>query len=166
MIENKYEYVDINKLVPYARNARTHTDEQILKIQSSIREFGFINPVLIDDKYNIIAGHGRVEAAKREGLTELPCVFVSHLTEAQKRAYILADNRMALDAGWDKEMLKVEFDELLQAEVDLALTGFDASELENIMYGAEALDLDDDAPENEKQVMHCPKCGFEFEVDK
>ena len=89
-----FEKVPIDKLVPYASNARTHSKEQILQLRSSIREFGFINPCLIDKDYNILAGHGRVLAAKEEGLTELPCVFVEHLTEAQKRAYILADNRL------------------------------------------------------------------------
>ena len=89
-------------------NARTHSPEQILKLRSSLREFGFINPVIIDRDYGVIAGHGRVYAAKEEGITEVPCVFVDHLTEAQKKAYIIADNRMAMDAGWDEELLRVE----------------------------------------------------------
>lgn len=127
----RYENVPIDKLIPYARNARTHTEEQIKKIQSSIREFGFINPVLIDGEFNIIAGHGRVEAAKREEFAELPCLFVEDLTEAQKRAYILADNRLALDAGWDQEMLAIEIDELRDLGFDLELTGFDLDELED-----------------------------------
>lgn len=104
--------VDINKLIPYINNARTHSPEQINKLRASLREFGFVNPVIIDKDFNIIAGHGRVEAAKAEGIKEVPCVLVDYLTEAQKKAYILADNRMAMDAGWDEEMLKVELEAL------------------------------------------------------
>ena len=121
--------VPVDKLVPYANNARTHSPEQIMKLRSSLREFGFINPVIIDQNYNVIAGHGRIEAAKAEGITEVPCVFVDHLTEAQKKAYILADNRMALDAGWDEEMLRIELEGLQAADFDLSLTGFDEKEL-------------------------------------
>ena len=91
--------VSVDRLIPYVNNARTHSKEQILKLRSSLREFGFINPVIIDRDYNVIAGHGRILAAKEEGIAEVPCVFMDHLTEAQKKAYILADNRMALDAG-------------------------------------------------------------------
>ena len=96
--------VPISKLVPYANNARTHSPEQVTKLRSSLREFGFINPVIIDRDYGIIAGHGRILAAKAEGITDVPCVFGDHLTEAQKKAYILADNRYAMDAGWDEEI--------------------------------------------------------------
>ena len=102
------QLVPLGKLVPYINNARTHSPEQLTKLRSSLREFGFINPVIIDRDYNIIAGHGRVLAAKEEGIREVPCVFVDYLTEAQKKAYILADNRMALDAGWDEELLRLE----------------------------------------------------------
>ena len=117
--------VEIEKLIPYVNNARTHSKEQITKLRSSLREFGFINPVIIDRDYNIIAGHGRVMAAKEENITEVPCVFVDHLTEAQKKAYIIADNRFALDAGWDEEMLKLEIEALQDMAFDLSLTGFD-----------------------------------------
>ncbi len=102
------QLVPISKLVPYVNNARTHSPEQVMKLRSSLREFGFINPIIIDRDYGIIAGHGRLLAAKEEGITEVPCVFVDYLTEAQKKAYILADNRMAMDAGWDEELLRVE----------------------------------------------------------
>ena len=91
----EFQLVDIDKLVPYANNARTHNKEQILKLRSSLREFGFVNPVIIDREYNVLAGHGRIMAAKEEGIAEVPCVYADHLTEAQKKAYILADNRMA-----------------------------------------------------------------------
>ena len=138
------EKIPIEKLVPYARNARTHSKEQILQLRSSIREFGFINPCLIDKDYNIIAGHGRVLAAKEEGLTELPCVFVEHLTDAQKRAYILADNRLALNAGWDEEMLSVELSELEGADFDLDLLGFTDAELHKLLGNMETEEDDFD----------------------
>ena len=126
------QLVDIDKLIPYANNARTHSPEQINKLRSSLREFGFINPVIIDRDYNIIAGHGRVMAAREENLKEVPCVFADHLTEAQKKAYIIADNRMALDAGWDEEMLRVELEALNAQAFDLSFTGFDQDELERL----------------------------------
>ena len=136
------QLVDINKLVPYARNARTHSKEQILQLRSSIREFGFINPCLIDKDFNVIAGHGRILAAKEEDLTELPCVFVEHLTDAQKRAYIIADNRLAMNAGWDEEMLSVELSELEGTDFDLDLLGFTDVELHKLM-GVEETEEDD-----------------------
>lgn len=106
------QLVEISKLIPYVNNARTHSAEQITKLRSSLREFGFINPVIIDSDYNVIAGHGRIEAAKLENIKEVPCVLVDYLTPAQKRAYIIADNRMAMDAGWDEELLKIEIEAL------------------------------------------------------
>ena len=129
----EFQLVDINKLVPYANNARTHNKEQILKLRSSLREFGFVNPVIIDKEYNVLAGHGRIMAAKEEGITEVPCVYADHLTEAQKKAYILADNRMALDAGWDEELLSVEMQELQELGFDLSMTGFDEKELTDLL---------------------------------
>lgn len=141
--------VPIDKLVPYINNARTHSAEQIKKLRSSLREFGFINPVIIDKDYGIIAGHGRVAAAKEEGITEVPCVLVDYLTEAQKKAYILADNRFALDAGWDEELLRVEIESLQGADFDLALTGFDEKELADLFAAddteAKGNDFDVDA---------------------
>ena len=131
--------VAIDKLIPYINNARTHSPEQINKLRSSLREFGFINPVIVDKDYNIIAGHGRVIAAKAENFTEVPCVLVDHLTEAQKKAYIIADNRMALDAGWDEELLRVEI-EALQAEAfDVSLTGFDDKEISDLFKGEDTI---------------------------
>lgn len=124
--------VDIDKLIPYVNNARTHSKEQINKLRASIREFGFINPVIIDRDYNVIAGHGRIMAAKAENITEVPCVFVDYLNDSQKKAYILADNRMALDADWDEELLRVEIESLQGADFDLNLTGFDEAELMDI----------------------------------
>ena len=137
------ELVSIDKLVPYVNNARTHSPEQIIKLRSSLREFGFINPVIIDRDYGVIAGHGRIMAAKEEGLKEVPCLFADHLTEAQKKAYIIADNRMAMDAGWDEELLRVEI-EALQAEAfDLSFTGFDEKELSDL-FKTESDVQDDD----------------------
>ena len=136
--------VATDKLVPYANNARTHSQEQILKLRSSLREFGFINPVIVDRDLTIIAGHGRVMVAKAEGIKEVPCVFVDHLTEAQKKAYILADNRMALDAGWDEELLRVELQELEGLNFDLGLTGFDEKELADFFADEKAEVEDDD----------------------
>ena len=136
--------VEINKLIPYINNARTHSVEQINKLRSSLREFGFINPVIIDKDYGIIAGHGRVIAAKEEGIEKVPCVLVDYLTETQKKAYILADNRMALDAGWDEELLKLEI-EALQGEVfDIGLTGFDEKDLADLFKMDEGDVKDDD----------------------
>lgn len=122
--------VDIEKLIPYARNSRTHSAEQVDQIAASIKEFGFLNPIIIDGENGIIAGHGRVMASKKLGVKELPCIDASHLSETQKRAYIIADNKLALNAGWDEEMLRVEFDELSDANFDLELTGFSLDEIE------------------------------------
>ena len=142
--------VNIEKLIPYVNNARTHSKEQITKLRSSLREFGFINPVIIDRDYNIIAGHGRVMAAKEENITEVPCVFVDHLTEAQKKAYIIADNRFALDAGWDEEMLKLEIEALQDMAFDLSLTGFDDAELSKLF---ETDDVKDDEFDVEAELQ-------------
>ena len=130
------ELVPIDKLIPYANNARTHSKEQITKLRSSLREYGFISPVIIDRNFNVLAGHGRVAAAKEEHISEVPCVFVDHLTEAQKKGYILADNRFAMDAGWDEDMLRVEMEALQGMDFDLGLTGFDEKEI------ADLFDLD------------------------
>lgn len=137
------QLVDIHKLIPYVNNARTHNVQQINKLRSSLREFGFINPVIIDRDFNVIAGHGRIMAAKEEGINEVPCVFVDYLTEAQKKAYILADNRMAMDAGWDEELLKVEIEALQAENFDLSLTGFDESELSGFFDTADDAKDDD-----------------------
>ena len=140
------QLVDINKLIPYVNNARTHSKEQITKLRSSLREFGFVSPVIIDREYNVLAGHGRIAAAKEEGITEVPCVFVEHLTEAQKKAYILADNRMSLDAGWDEELLAVEMEALQDMGFDLELTGFDAKEI------ASLFDTDSDGEQDDFDI--------------
>jgi len=124
-----YKAAKVADLIPYARNSRTHSAEQIGKIAASIREFGFLNPVIVDGANGIIAGHGRILAAQKLGLEDVPTIEASHLSEAQRRAYIIADNRLALDAGWDDEMLRVELRDLEATGFDLALTGFDLSEI-------------------------------------
>ena len=138
------QLVPINKLVPYQNNARTHSPEQIAKLRSSLREFGFVNPVIIDKDYGVIAGHGRIEAAREEGIKEVPCVFADHLTEAQKKAYIIADNRMAMDAGWDEELLRVEIEALQEMDFDPMLTGFDEAELAELFGPENADEVEDD----------------------
>lgn len=138
------QLVPVSKLVPYVNNARTHSPEQVMKLRSSLREFGFINPIIIDRDYGIIAGHGRLLAAKEEGITEAPCVFVDYLTEAQKKAYILADNRMAMDAGWDEELLRVEIEALQGEAFDVSLTGFDEKELADLFKDGSDSDAEDD----------------------
>ena len=140
------QLVSLDKLVPYVNNARTHSPEQITKLRSSLREFGFVNPVIIDRDFNVIAGHGRLMAAKEEHIAEVPCVFVDYLTEAQKKAYILADNRYAMDAGWDEDMLRVEIEALQGMDFDLGLTGFDEKELVDLF------ETDDDAKEDDFDV--------------
>ena len=127
----EYTKVKTSDLIPYVNNARTHDEEQIKKIQSSIREFGFINPVIIDDKNNIIAGHGRVQAALKEGITEVPCIKESHLSEYQKKAYILADNKLAELSGWDFEILANELEELKNSDIDIDMLGFNEEDCFN-----------------------------------
>lgn len=138
------QLVAVSKLVPYVNNARTHNAQQITKLRSSLREFGFINPVIIDREYNVIAGHGRIIAAKEEGIEEVPCVFVDYLTPAQKKAYILADNRMAMDAGWDEELLRVEIEALQAESFDVGLTGFDEKDIAELFAGEDGDAQDDD----------------------
>lgn len=129
---NKLERVSVETLIPYAKNARTHSDEQVAQIAGSIREFGFNNPVLVDKDNTIIAGHGRVLAARKLGLTDVPVIVLDHLTESQRKAYVLADNRIALNSGWDVSMLSVELQDL-KDDIDLSLLGFDPKELDELL---------------------------------
>jgi DNA modification methylase len=128
-----YKKLSVADLVPYARNSRTHSPQQVDKIAASIREFGFLNPIIVDGRNGIVAGHGRVLAAQKLGLSELPVIDASHLSEAQKRAYVIADNRLALDAGWDNEMLKIELQDLEADGFDLSLTGFELDEIGDLL---------------------------------
>lgn len=148
---SELKLVPLEKLVPYANNARRHSAEQINKLRSSLREFGFVNPVLVDKNFGIIAGHGRVMAAKAENISEIPCVFVEHLTEAQKKAYILADNRLALDADWDEELLKIELEKLRELDFDISFTGFDDSEIGNIFN--EEVEIEEDNFDIEEELQ-------------
>ena len=135
----------VAELVPYARNSRTHSEAQVAQIAASIREFGFTNPVLIDGEGGIIAGHGRVLAAQSLGLEAVPVLVLDHLTDAQRRAYILADNQLALQAGWDQELLAVELADLSAAGFDLALTGFSDEELAGLLGDIEEAERADEA---------------------
>ncbi len=129
----RIEMWPLERLKPYAQNPRTHSAEQVNKIAASIQEFGFLNPILVDGDAGIIAGHGRLAAAQQVGLTEIPVIELTHLTELQRRAYRLADNRLALEAGWDDALLASELQELADADFDLPLTGFDARELARLL---------------------------------
>lgn len=139
-----YPTAKVADLIPYARNSRTHSDAQVAKIASSIKEFGFLNPVIIDGENGIIAGHGRVMAAQKLKIKDVPVMEAAHLSDAQKRAYIIADNRLALDAGWDDEMLRVELQELDDLDFDLSLTGFDDDEIADLFPQPETEGLTDE----------------------
>jgi DNA modification methylase len=143
------EQIGIATLIPFAKNSRTHSDAQVAQIAASIREFGFTNPVLIDEANGIIAGHGRVMAARKLKLTEVPCIRLAHLTDAQKRAYVIADNKLALNAGWDEAMLKLELADLKALDFDLDLTGFNTDEIDALLAepGTAGLTDPDDTPE-------------------
>src|SRR5690554_2417342 len=132
-----YKKVSTGDLIPYARNSRTHSDEQVAQIAASIKEFGFLNPIIIDGDNSIIAGHGRVLAAQKLGMESLPCIEASHLTDAQRKAYVIADNKLALNAGWDDELLRIELDELGELGFDLELTGFSLDEIEELQVDPE-----------------------------
>ena len=168
MAKQQIEQVSTEALIPYARNSRTHSDAQVAQIAASIKEFGFTNPVLIDEDGGIIAGHGRTLAARKLGLGEVPCLRLAHLTEAQKKAYIIADNKLALNAGWDDEMLKVEISELKDLDFDLSLIGFDADELqklvEDVSFEPATEDDQGKLDELDPKWICCPKCGSEFDA--
>lgn len=134
----KIETLALDALIPYARNSRTHSDEQVAQVAASIKEFGFTNPVLIDADGGIIAGHGRVMAARRLGLAEVPCIRLAHLSEAQKRAYVIADNKLALNSGWDEKMLALEFADLRALEYDTTLTGFSLDDIDELLAELDA----------------------------
>lgn len=144
----------VDKLIPYARNPRTHSDAQVAQIAASIAEFGFLNPILVDTKAGIITGHGRLLAARKLGLTEVPVIVLDHLSEAQKRAYVIADNKLAENAGWDDEMLRVEIEALQDESFDVSLLGFEDEELARLLAAQDAVEglTDEDAvpelPEN------------------
>ena len=171
-LPQKIEILPAADLVPYARNSRTHDDAQVAQIAASIKEFGFTNPILIDEDNGIIAGHGRLSAARKLGIDDVPCLRLGHLTDAQKRAYVIADNRLALNAGWDEEMLKVEFAELGDLGFDLELTGFDAKEIDVMLDVADfaPASLEEQGNLDQKNIEYteckCPECGHDFVAAK
>lgn len=135
------EQLKVGNLIPYVNNSRTHSDEQVMQVASSIKEFGFTNPILIDDDGGIIAGHGRLMAAKKLGLDEVPCIRLGHLSEAQRKAYVIADNQLALNSGWDLDSLRVEIERLDELDFDMGLLGFDADVITKL------LDIEAELPE-------------------
>jgi hypothetical protein len=136
----------VTTLNPYANNARTHSDQQIAQIAASIEEFGWTNPILIDNKDVVIAGHARLLAAKKLGMTEVPVIVLAHLTPAQRKALVLADNKLALNAGWDENLLRLELNELQSLDFDLDLTGFDSIELDELLRDPLPDERADEAP--------------------
>ena len=167
---DKVEKWKISKLIPYARNARTHSDEQIGQIAASIKEWGWTTPVLVDEQGGIIAGHGRTLAAQKLGMIEVPVMVAKGWSEAKKRAYVLADNKLALNAGWDNEMLALELSEIKDLGFDLDLTGFSTGEIAGLTFEEKDLYPDSSAqeidPDDYNMGHQCPKCGFEFDDDK
>jgi len=163
-----YKTISTADLIPYARNSRTHSDAQVSKLAASIREFGFLNPIIVDGQNGIIAGHGRVMAAQKLGMDKLPCIEADHLTDAQRRAYVIADNRMALDAGWDDELLKVELKDLDAVGFDLTLTGFSVEEMDGLFFEPDfAPGSEDDQGKLDElapKMVTCPHCGGEWDL--
>ena len=165
---DKVERRKLDTLTPYARNSRTHSDEQVAQIAASIKEWGFTTPILIEPDGGIIAGHGRVMAAQRLGLDEVPVMIAEGWTEAQKRAYVVADNKLGLNSGWDLEMLRIEFDELKALDFDVEMTGFGEQEL-NALF--EIPDFEPGTEEDQGKLDElepkwcaCPHCGKEFDL--
>lgn len=157
----------IDRLIPYARNARTHSAAQVAQIAASMREWGWTNPVLALPDGQIIAGHGRVLAARQLGIESVPVIVAEGWSEAQTRAYVIADNKLALNAGWDDDLLKLELGDLAALDFDLALTGFGPLEMANIfdtgVMGAPESSAEEIDPDDYKMGCTCPKCGFEFD---
>lgn len=154
--------VEIAKIKPYKNNAKIHGKNQLKKLQESISEFGFLTPCLIDRDFNLIAGHGRVEAAKALGMKEVPCVFVEELTEQQRKAYILADNKLSELAEWDLEILNQELAELSEAGMDITLVGFELNnEITQELNDGVEISIESLGDENFK--YECPECGFRFD---
>ena len=160
----KIQYKPIQDLIPYARNSRTHNDAQVAQIAASIKEFGWTNPVLLDGENGIIAGHGRVMAAQKLGETEVPTIELSHMDENQKRAYIIADNKLALNAGWDNEMLALEVADLKDAGYDLGLTGFSLDEIA-ALNGDIDVEEDFKEPIDESRNLLMIECQGERELE-
>lgn len=133
--QTQYYLADINDLIPYINNARTHDDKQVAQIAASIKEFGFLTPIIISGDNTILCGHGRYYAAQKLGLKKIPCIKEEYLTESQRKAYIIADNKLSINAGWDEELLRVEIEALQGEDFDVSLTGFDEKELADLFFG-------------------------------
>jgi ParB family transcriptional regulator, chromosome partitioning protein len=162
---HKYMTREIESLIPYAKNPRTHSDHQVSQVVASIKEFGFTNPILIDPDGGIIAGHGRVMAAKHLGLTQIPCIELNGLTAEQRKAYIMADNQLALNSGWDLDLVSSEFLNLQSLGFDTDLIGFDDEFINGLLDGQKPKDHDVDEFDevDEFDLDHkCPKCGYEY----
>lgn len=164
--EMQYYLADVSELIPYVRNARTHSEAQVAQIAASIREFGFLSPILVAEDNTILAGHGRLAAAQKLGLKKVPCVKENHLTETQKRAYIIADNKLSLNAGWDNELLAVELSELEGADFNLDLLGFDEAELSSIFDADKDVSDDDFDVEKELEEPCFSKTGDMWTLGK
>lgn len=166
MKETTYYLADINTLIPYARNSRTHSEEQISQIAASIKEFGFLSPIVISDDNTILCGHGRVLAARKIGLEKIPCIKENYLTEAQKRAYIIADNKLSLNAGWDIELLAIEIADLQGSDFDISLLGFDDKELSKLFDEGKNIQDDDFNVDEELQKPVFSKLGDIWKLGK
>ena len=159
----------LDKLTPYARNSRTHSDEQVAQLAASIREWGWTTPVLVDEDGGIIAGHGRVLAARQLGMAEVPVVVARGWSDAKRRAYVIADNKLALNAGWDAEMLSLELGELGELGFDLELTGFGEEEIKSLELPSFAPASEDDQGKLDElapKLVTCPHCEREFDARK
>jgi len=156
--------IEIDTLVPYAANARTHSEAQVAQIAASIKEFGFNNPILLADDNTILAGHGRVLASRKLKRKSVPCVYLSHLSETQRKAYMIADNQLALNAGWDMDLLAVEMKGLDDEGFNLSLVGFGEDDLEIMINGLNFAPgtEDDQGRLDQKKPVECPECGHEF----
>jgi ParB-like chromosome segregation protein Spo0J len=157
----------ISEITPYVNNSRTHSDEQVAQIAASIKEFGFTNPILIDKDNTIIAGHGRLLAARKLKMDTVPCVMLSGLTKTQIKAYVIADNKLALNAGWDDTLLALELGELKELDFDISLTGFDLGELDILLYGVDFPPATEDEQgqldQLDPKMVNCPHCSKDFD---
>jgi ParB-like chromosome segregation protein Spo0J len=160
-----YRHVSVADLTPYAKNARTHSDAQVAQIAASMRAWGFTNPVLIDEHNGLIAGHARVQAAQQVGMSIIPAIEVAGLSAAQKRALVIADNKLALNAGWDDDLLRLELGQLQAEGFELDLTGFSDTDINTLLHGDPTMPPPDGFKSYDEDIEtdhQCPKCGYVF----
>ena len=164
----KFEMVEVGNIIPYVNNARKHSEKQINQICASIQEFGFLNPCLVDKNNSLIAGHGRIEAATKLGMKKVPCIRLEHLSDSQRKAYIIADNKLALNSEWDEDLLKLEFEELKELDFSIDIMGFDDVELKKIIGELEAFepDLPDENDGSEKEPTFILRVEFSNEDEQ